>query len=92
MKRIAYAAIASVMVFTPLGILWQADRTSGTSTQPGTAAHSHYAHHHHHTYYYGGGHGGWFGNSYGWGSGDYYYDRSGGASARRGGGPGMGGK
>ncbi|MEB3222398.1 MAG: hypothetical protein VKS61_10005 [Candidatus Sericytochromatia bacterium] len=91
MKRIAYAAIASVMVFTPLAILWQADRTSGTSTQPGTAAHSHYAHHHH-TYYYGGGHGGWFGNSYGWGSGDYYYDRSGGASARRGGGPGMGGK
>jgi hypothetical protein len=92
MKRLAYAAIASVMVFTPLAILWNADRTSGASARAGGGAPSHYAHHLYHTYYYGGGHGGWFGNSYGWGSRDYGYDRSGGASARRGGGPGMGGK
>ena len=66
MLRLLYIGLASVMTFTPMGIVYATDRGQGAATAT-RAGHSHYSGYHSHYYYYGGGRGGWLGDSYGWG-------------------------
>lgn len=88
MRRIAYLAIASVMVVVPPTLASREPSDQVSRAEQGHVGHTGF-------YYgsyrrYGGGHGGWLFNSYSYGSRGSSYD--GGMSGMRGGGPGGGGK
>lgn len=89
MRRIAYLAIATVMVVVPPTLASRERAPSASGTERGHVGHwgGYYGGY----YRYGGGHGGWLSNSYGYGTGGRSY-ADGGMSSMRGGGPGGGGK
>lgn len=94
MVRLLYIGLATVMVFTPLAIVWASDKGPASTSGSGVSRSygRHYHDYHSNYYFFGGGHGGWLGNSYGWGHRGYDYDRAGGSGSYRSGGPGGGGK